>query len=103
MSCKLQVDKSTAELKEKKALIEELQTAIAEAKPGGATVKSGELGVEGEDGDSEKTDIAGKGIANPYATILSAAMLLRHSLGLHDEADCIERSVDAALNAHAFR
>ena len=29
-------------------------------------------------------------------------MLLRHSLGLHDEADCIERSVDAALNAHAF-
>ena len=47
-------------------------------------------------------DIAGKGIANPYATILSAAMLLRHSLGLHDEADCIERSVDGALNAHAF-
>lgn len=61
MSCKLQVDKSTAELKEKKALIEELQAAIAEAKPGGATVKSGELGVEGEDGDSEKTDTAGKG------------------------------------------
>jgi 3-isopropylmalate dehydrogenase len=47
-------------------------------------------------------DIAGKGIANPYATILSAAMLLRHSLGLHDEADCIERSVDGALNSHAF-
>ncbi len=47
-------------------------------------------------------DIAGKGIANPYATILSAAMLLRHSLGLHDEAACIERSVDAALNAQAF-
>ena len=47
-------------------------------------------------------DIAGKGISNPYSTILSTAMLLRHSLGLHDEADCIERSVDAALNAHAF-
>ncbi len=47
-------------------------------------------------------DIAGKGIANPYATILSAAMLLRHSLGLHDEAACIERCVDAALNAQAF-
>src|SRR5690606_9256273 len=30
-------------------------------------------------------DIAGKGIANPYATILSAAMLLRHSLGLEAE------------------
>ena len=47
-------------------------------------------------------DIAGKGIANPYAAILSAALLLRHSLGLFDEADCIERAVDGALNAHAF-
>jgi len=47
-------------------------------------------------------DIAGKGIANPYATILSAAMLLRHSLGLEAEAQCIERAVDAALDAHAF-
>jgi 3-isopropylmalate dehydrogenase len=47
-------------------------------------------------------DIAGKGIANPYATILSCAMLLRHSLGLFDEADCLERAVDGALNAHAF-
>lgn len=47
-------------------------------------------------------DIAGKGIANPYATILSCAMLLRHSLGLHEEADCIERAVDGALNAQVF-
>ncbi|KRG68599.1 3-isopropylmalate dehydrogenase [Pseudoxanthomonas dokdonensis] len=47
-------------------------------------------------------DIAGKGIANPYATILSCAMLLRHSLGLYEEADCIERAVDGALNAQAF-
>ncbi len=47
-------------------------------------------------------DIAGKGIANPYATILSCAMLLRHSLGLYDEADCLERAVDGALNAQAF-
>ncbi len=47
-------------------------------------------------------DIAGKGIANPYATILSCAMLLRHSLGLFEEAECIERAVDAALNAQAF-
>ena len=47
-------------------------------------------------------DIAGKGIANPYATILSCAMLLRHSLGLQDEAECIERAVDAALNAQVF-
>ena len=44
-------------------------------------------------------DIAGKGIANPYATILSAALLLRHSLGLEHEAACIETSVGKALEA----
>lgn len=42
-------------------------------------------------------DIAGRGIANPIGTILSAAMLLRHSLGLNDEADCIEQAVAAVL------
>ncbi len=47
-------------------------------------------------------DIAGKGIANPYGTILSAALLLRHSLGLADEADCIELAVDAALADGVF-
>ena len=47
-------------------------------------------------------DIAGQGIANPYATILSAALLLRHSLGLVEEAECIERAVSAALDARAF-
>ena len=47
-------------------------------------------------------DIAGKGIANPYATILSAALLLRHSLGLEREAAAIEAAVDAALQARAF-
>ncbi|HEU4627733.1 MAG TPA: 3-isopropylmalate dehydrogenase [Steroidobacteraceae bacterium] len=35
-------------------------------------------------------DIAGKGIANPYGTIFSVAMLLRHSLGLTNEADVLE-------------
>ena len=44
-------------------------------------------------------DIAGKGIANPYATILSAALLLRHSLGLEAEAQCIEKAVSNALDA----
>jgi 3-isopropylmalate dehydrogenase len=43
-------------------------------------------------------DIAGKNIANPLAAILSSAMLLRHSLGLEDEAAAIERAVDAVLN-----
>ncbi len=35
-------------------------------------------------------DIAGQGIANPYGTILSVAMLLRHSLGLENEAEVLE-------------
>lgn len=42
-------------------------------------------------------DIAGKGIANPYATILSVALLLRHSLGLEAEARAVEAAVDAAI------
>ena len=44
-------------------------------------------------------DIAGKGIANPLATILSVALLLRHSLGLETEAQAIERAVDDVLAA----
>ncbi len=43
-------------------------------------------------------DIAGKGIANPIATILSLAMLLRYSLGQTAAADRIERAVSAALD-----
>jgi 3-isopropylmalate dehydrogenase len=42
-------------------------------------------------------DIAGKGIANPLATILSVAMLLRTSLDLADEAAAVEAAVAAAL------
>lgn len=44
-------------------------------------------------------DIAGRGIANPYGTILSAAMLLRHSLGLEREAALVERAVEDAVTA----
>lgn len=44
-------------------------------------------------------DIAGKGVANPLATILSAAMLLRHSLGQEAAAQAIEQAVAAALEA----
>ena len=43
-------------------------------------------------------DIAGKGIANPLATILSAAMMLRYSLGMPLEADCIEAAVQKVLS-----
>ncbi len=42
-------------------------------------------------------DIAGKGIANPVGAILSAAMLLRHSLGLADEAQAVESAVHRAI------
>lgn len=42
-------------------------------------------------------DIAGKGIANPIATILSAAMMLRFSFDLDKEADAIEKAVSQAL------
>lgn len=44
-------------------------------------------------------DIAGQGKANPMATILSMAMLLRHSLGLEREARAVETAVEAALAA----
>jgi 3-isopropylmalate dehydrogenase len=42
-------------------------------------------------------DIAGTGAANPLAMILSAAMMLRHGLGLESEAVQVELAVDAAL------
>jgi 3-isopropylmalate dehydrogenase len=44
-------------------------------------------------------DIAGQGIANPCGTILSTAMLLRHSLGLASEATAIEKAVYAAVDS----
>ena len=43
-------------------------------------------------------DIAGKGVANPLATILSAAMMLRFSLNQHEAAARIEKAVDAVLS-----
>lgn len=46
-------------------------------------------------------DIAGQGIANPIGTILSAVMLLRHSLGLENEAAAVEQAVQTAIsNGH---
>lgn len=43
-------------------------------------------------------DIAGRGIANPCGTILSAAMLLRHSLKLESDAQRIEAAVSQAIS-----
>jgi 3-isopropylmalate dehydrogenase len=47
-------------------------------------------------------DIAGRGIANPYGTILSVALMLRHSFGLEAEARAVERAVRAAIDAGAL-
>jgi 3-isopropylmalate dehydrogenase len=44
-------------------------------------------------------DISGRGIANPLATILSAAMMLRYSLGEPEAADAIEAAVGRVLDA----
>lgn len=44
-------------------------------------------------------DIAGKGIANPIAQILSASMMLRYSFGLDDAANAIDKAVESVLDA----
>jgi 3-isopropylmalate dehydrogenase len=44
-------------------------------------------------------DIAGKGIANPIAQILSAALMLRYSFAQHDAATAIERAVAATIES----
>jgi 3-isopropylmalate dehydrogenase len=46
-------------------------------------------------------DIAGKGIANPIGTILSVALLLRHSLELENEAQSVEAAVSKAIDSGA--
>jgi 3-isopropylmalate dehydrogenase len=46
-------------------------------------------------------DIAGRGIANPYGTLLSLALLLRHSLALSAEAAALEEAVSQAIAADA--
>jgi 3-isopropylmalate dehydrogenase len=63
---------------------------------------SASLGEEGHPGVFEPVhgsapDIAGQGTANPLATFLSAAMLLRDGLGMDEEASKLEAAVDSAL------
>jgi 3-isopropylmalate dehydrogenase len=45
--------------------------------------------------------LAGRGVANPVGAIASAAMLLRHGLGLIEAAETVEHAIDAALEAGA--
>ena len=68
---------------------------------------SASLGAKNKDGDmramyepihGSAPDIAGKGVANPIASILSFAMSLRYSLDLDKEADAIEKAVQEVLN-----
>jgi 3-isopropylmalate dehydrogenase len=79
-----------------------------------AAVLSGSMGVLpsaslGKDGPGlyepihgSAPDIAGKRIANPVGAVLSAAFLLRYSLGLEAEARTVERSVEATIAARCW-
>lgn len=62
-----------------------------------ASLAEGSFGMYEPSGGSAP-DIAGQGIANPIAQILSASMMLRYSFGLTDAADAIDKAVEATLN-----
>ena len=64
----------------------------------GAKNKDGEMRAMYEPIHGSAPDIAGKGIANPIATILSFAMALRYSLDLDKEAEALENAVQDVLN-----
>ena len=64
----------------------------------GAKNKDGKMRAMYEPIHGSAPDIAGKGIANPIATILSFAMALRFSLNLDKEADLLEKAVQDVLN-----
>ena len=66
-----------------------------------ASLNEGKFGLY-EPSHGSAPDIAGKGIANPIATILSAAMMLRFSFDLDQEADAIEDAVRKVL-AEGYR
>jgi 3-isopropylmalate dehydrogenase len=70
------------------------------ARTGGAPA-AGALGIF-EPIHGSAPDIAGRGIANPYAAILSAAMLLRYALGLDTEARLVEAAVSHAIDSGAL-
>ena len=64
----------------------------------GAKNKDGEMRAMYEPIHGSAPDIAGKGIANPIASILSFAMALRYSLNLDKEAETLEKAVQDVLN-----
>ncbi|MCK4296693.1 MAG: 3-isopropylmalate dehydrogenase, partial [Candidatus Marinimicrobia bacterium] len=62
-----------------------------------ASLAEGTFGMY-EPGGGSAPDIAGQGIANPIAQILSAAMMLRFSFDMNETANSIEKSVEKILN-----
>ena len=69
---------------------------MASASLGTSTTSKGRFGLY-EPVHGSAPSIAGQGVANPLATIASAAMMLRWSLGEADAADAVESAVDAAI------
>jgi len=73
----------------------------AEVAGGLGVAPSGNFGDNGwayfESVHGSAPDIAGRGVANPLAMFLSAAMMLRHGLGLESEATAVESAVQRAL------
>lgn len=68
---------------------------------GFGNLPSASLGADGrglyESGSGSAPDVGGRGVANPVGAMLSAAMLLRHSLGLRAEAAAVETAVASAI------
>jgi len=71
------------------------RASTGSGRPGGGSVAPGLF----EPVHGSAPDIAGRGIANPLAMFLSAAMLLRHGLALESEAAAVESAVQGALDA----
>ncbi len=67
-----------------------------------ASLGAGERGGLFEPIHGSAPDIAGRGIANPYGTIMSAALLLRHALRLEAEACAVEAAVSRAIESGAL-
>jgi len=83
-------------------LFGDILSDLAAALPGSlGLIPSASLNHQGkglyEPSGGSAPDIAGKGIANPSAQILSAAMMLRYSFDMHEEADLIEKAVRTTI------
>ena len=63
-----------------------------------ASLRDDKFGVY-EPSHASAPDIAGKNIANPIATILSAAMMLRYSFDMDNEAKAVEDAIEKVLEA----